>query len=273
MGLVTTNKRPNGEYKMAKSENKPNKGVQTDLFINSIGVCVAQTTDKKNKPCVVVAYESAKKISFIFMAMPTKGLYTYTDFLKAIALAEGVKNTTYVGYDGNPKAIYCCRAATGQITDVIARDYEHNRFVGLFSEIIQSNLPFSIVKGEYAKKLGLKFEVEFSSQKESNYAENTYEYAIVNAYNACLLGRVFECEELQIETKSKKRAKIEVRNIVSKYIEQETLYIRPQFKETIAVIDAYETEEFTFIDGNNMFKVAYAIVYNRRLRNYLIIRK
>lgn len=257
---------------MAQVDSKT-KGPQTDLLIKSIGVCVAQTTDKKKKPCVVVAYDVAGKISFFFMPMPTKGLYGYADFTKAIALVEEVKNATYVGYDGAAKAIYCCRAEKGKVTDVVPRDYEHNHYLDGFSEIVSSNLPFSIVKEEYAKKFLTKFEVEFTIQKESDYVEDSYEYAVNNAYNACLLGRIFEHEELQVETKSKQRVKIEVKNATSKFMELETLYIYPRFNASTTSIECYETEEFTFIDGGNVSKIAYKIVYNRRLNDYIIMRK
>lgn len=253
---------------------KMKKGAVTDFTVSAIGACFAETTEKKQPPCVVIAYATEREVSFVFMPWKGKNVFSYADFLNAIATAEGVGNVTYVGYDGGAKDVFFCRASGGKIVDVVPRDYENNRYENGFAEVLQSQVKFSIVSSEdYVKKIGKKLSLEISAITGKPYEERSYEYALVNAYNACLLARVSEREELQLETKGKQRAKIEFRNAVSAFVEQGVLYIKPVFRQSENVVDYYETEEFTYIDGFEASGVAYKIMYANRLNDYNIMRK
>lgn len=260
---------------MARVDKKAEKGPMTDFIVTSIGACVAETTDKKKPPCLVIAYATGNsEVFFVFADMPQKNkLYTKDNLLAFVAKAEGVKNVTYVGYDGQPKDIYLCRADGGTITDIVERDYENNHFTDGFAEVQTAMVKFSVTStGEYAKKFGKKHSITLSALSAAEYTKDSYEYAIVNAYNACLLGKVLEREELQIETKRKKRVKFEVRNVSAAFVEQTVLYIRPVCRQSGDFVDYYQTEEFNYIDGEDVSCRSYKIIYSNRLNDYNIIR-
>ena len=256
------------------ASNKSTPG--TDLIIKSIGVCLAQPNDKKKPPKVAIAYKKGEDIDsvrFVFIKMPVKTNADRNTFLSAIANAEGVKNVTYVGCDGLPKDIYVCREDKGTVTDIIERDYVNNCYPDGFTEIFATSLKFSIEQpGDYAKSFDKAFKVEISAGIDAGYAKDSYEYAIINAYNACLLGCVFEREELQLETRSGQKVKFEFRKTNTAFVVQDKLYIYPVFKGLSDCIDYYKTEEFRYIDGD-MNKLVYRIMYTNRLNDYNLVKE
>ena len=244
--------------------NKKNSG--TDFIVKSIGVCLAQPNDKKKPSKVAIAYKTAEGVKFIFMKEPTKTKATRETFLSAIADAEGVKHVTYVCCDGLPKDIYVCREDKGVVTDLVERDYVTNRFVDGFVEIFASALTFSIeCSVDYAKSFGQPFTAEITSGAESRFAKDTYEYALLNAYNACLLGCILESEELQLETRSGEKVKFAFRKTNTAFLVQDTMFIYPVYKGLSEDIDYYVTEEFSYIDGK-IEKIKYKIFYTNRFR-------
>ena len=121
-------------------------------------------------------------------------------------------------------------------------------------------------------KSGKTFNLKIISANENLYEENTYEYAIVNAFNAFLLGKLFEREELCLETRDKQRVKIVVRTEKTEYMEEDVLCIKPILMDDGKTIDRYLTEEFNYIDGQTSSCRAYEIKYTNRLNNYNLIR-
>lgn len=257
-------------------ENKKEKGFASDLIITSVGACVAVPTENKKDPCVMVVYatDSSDDISCLMMDFLPKGkLHSRQTILDAIKSAEKVKNITYTDALGGPKDIYFCRPGSGKITDVVDRDYEKNRYNGDISEIFSGRLKFLISNiDELLFKSGKTFNLKIISANENLYEENTYEYAIVNAFNAFLLGKLFEREELCLETRDKQRVKIVVRTEKTEYMEEDVLCIKPILMDDGKTIDRYLTEEFNYIDGQTSSCRAYEIKYTNRLNNYNLIR-
>ena len=254
--------------------NKKDSGI--DLIVKSIGVCLAEPNDKKKPSKIVIAYnlgDGVDSVKFVFVKPSVKAKADRSSLLGAIAKAENVKNVTYIGCDGLEKDIYVCREDKGRITDVIERDYEHNCYPQGYTEVLSSALKFSIEKGcDYVKALDKPMKLSISAGIDAGYAKNSYEYAVINAYNACLLGGVFEREELQIETRNGEKVKFEFRKTNTAFVVQDKLYIYPIFKGLSECVDYYETEEFRYIDGNDMQRLVYKIIYTNRVNNYNIVR-
>ncbi len=255
---------------------KKNKVMADDLRIVSIGVCYAAPNDKKDPPCVVIAYQTQDAETPFFVMTPLQNKnhqpHTKESLLDAIRMAEEVHHITYVDPDGQAKNIYVCRAASGKITDVVERDYEAGCYVDGFSEIHAGNVKFRITeeleKIQYHNKLNLTL----SGSADHPYEVDSYEYAIVNAFNACLLGKLFDKEELKLETRDRRRVRIQVSPEGSAYIDSMTLYIHPVWDESGVCIDHYETERFQYIDGENMSCRSYRIKYSNRFRSYDLTR-
>ena len=257
-------------------ENKKEKDFASDLIVTGIGACIAIPDEKKKDPCVMVVYakESSKDISCIKVDLLPKGkLHSRETLIEAVRTAEKVKNITYKDALGGEKDIYFCRPGTGKITDVVERDYEADHYKGDVSEILAGQLKFLISNIEEIDfKSGKIFHLNIIGANENLYPANTYEYAIVNAYNACLLGRVFDREELCLETKDRRRVKIAVRLEKNAYMEEESLCVKPIFQDDGITVDHYLTEEFNYIDGQTSSCRAYEIKYTHRLNDYNLVR-
>jgi len=50
------------------------------------------------------------------------------------------------------------------------------------------------------------------------------------------------------------------------------MYIAPIFRESEQVVDYYETEEFNYIDGEDVYTRKYRIIYSNRLNGYNLVR-
>lgn len=256
--------------------NKKDAG--SDLIVNSIGICLAEPNDRKKPSKIVIAYklgDDIDSVRFVFIKPPVKGKADRTTLLDAIAEAEDVRNVTYVGCDGLEKDIYVCREDKGRVTDVIERDYERNCYPQGYTEVFSSALKFSIKQGcDYAKTWDKSVKLEIAVDgADAGYEKDSYEYAVINAYNACLLGSVFESEELQIETRSGEKVKFEFRKSNTTFVVQDKLYIYPVYKGLSECIDYYVTEEFRYIDGTDAQKIVYKIIYTNRVNNYKIVRE
>ncbi|MBE6555159.1 MAG: hypothetical protein E7663_02835 [Ruminococcaceae bacterium] len=261
---------------MVQQVNPSKKDKWSDFVIDSIGACIAMPEEKKSHPCIIVAYMvgAGKKISFLCMELPPKNkLYTPEDILHAIRSAEGVRNISYADAEGAKRNLYFCREHEGKLLDVLERDYENNRFVGNVAEVYTASLKFLIDNlAEAVFKPGKPIDLHISASVKNEYRPNTYAHAAINAYNACLLGHLFEREELQLETKERKRVKIEVRTVTSKFLDDGVMYIAPIFRESEQVVDYYETEEFNYIDGEDVYTRKYRIIYSNRLNGYNLVR-
>jgi len=116
------------------------------------------------------------------------------------------------------------------------------------------------------------FTVEINYASECKHQADGYCYAVVNAYNAALLGLVFDREELQLETREGKRVRIEVRRANVSVVEEDIMYVAP-VTASEGVTDYYLTEEFNYLDGNEASTRKYKISYSTRLCAYRIIRE
>lgn len=254
--------------------------VGSELCLTSVGVCLAPSEDKKRPPCLIIAYRTEETVRFVATAYSAKKEYDRESLLSAIAKAEGVKCVSCIGKDGSAKDLCICREDKGKILDFVARDYSQNRFVDGFAEVLSSNLKFKVSSdlADFIKKFDKPLEFRIGTTTTESYAKDSYEYAIINAYNACLLGTIFEREELQLETKGRKKIKIEVRTNASSFVEQDVLYVKPVFRGENEVADYYVTEEFQRIDNEDGYGqsgkdvCAYKIGYTDRFKDYNLIR-
>ena len=253
-----------------------NQKEYSDFIVNSIGAAIAEPDDKKKPPYVIICYSAkgTRDYHFTLLDLPKKNkMYTEKDILDAIKASEGVRNVTYRDSSGRERDIYLCRPDEGKITDVVERDSEANCFVGPFSEVLKSRLRFSIDSlDSVVWKPTRRLDMKISLSNEAKYEPDTYEFAVINAYNACLLGRVFEREELQIETRDKRRVKFEVRAGESDFVKEDCLFVSPVCREVEGVVDYYLTEKFNYIDGSEVSVRQYKITYTNRLSDYNIIR-
>lgn len=255
---------------------KDKKGFADDLTVSSIGACLAMPNEKKKPPCIVIAYKKGTENKIYFVVadlLPKNKLHNTETLMKAIMEVEGVRNVTYTDSEGRQKDIYFCRPGSGKITDVVERDYKGNAYTGGISEIYAGKVRFAIHNAESVSfKSGKRISMDIVGANDCDYERGSYEYAAINAYNACLLGKVFEREELYLETKSKQRVKIEVRTSSSAYIEEDVLYVKPIFREEGELVDYYQTEEFHYINGEEISSRAYKITYTNRLNDYTLVR-
>jgi hypothetical protein len=249
----------------------------SDLIVYSIGACIASPEGKKSDPCIAVAYMSGadKQVAFVTMPLPPKGkLYTESDFLSAIRAAEGAANVTYHNAAGVQKDILFCRPTAGAVLDVIPRNYKSGYFEGEFGEVCECGVRFYIedeLTAVLPKKQGTRFTLNIAPVK-NEYAVGSLPYALTNAYNACLLGCAFEREELQFETKDRRKVHFEVKRETPIFLNERALYIKPIFREDADTVDFYETEEFNYIDGEDLYVRKYKILYSNRMNGYNIMR-
>ena len=250
---------------------KPDKN--SELIVHGVGVCAA-VPDDKNPPLVFCAYArslSEPDVGFVATEFPVKKPLERDDILSAIARAENVSRVTYIDYASRPKDIFVCREQEGKISDIVERT-RRNEFVDGFAEIAAGRVRFGIA-GDVAKikpYTALSFDV--GTVNAQKYGQGRYEYAIVNAFNACLLGRLFSSHpEFELETKDCRRVRIEVRLTVSE-TDGSRLYVKPDVVDSDGYESAYLTEEFNFVDGASVVRRQYKIVYTNRLNDYYISR-
>ena len=257
---------------------KADENVSFDFIVTSIGACVAIPSEKKKSPCLIIAYMTElekSNVSFLLVPFPAKNkVFTVEYILSAIKTAENVKSVTYNDSDGCKKDVYICRLNKGKVIDVIARNNDTNRYENGFAEIYSAGVRFTIDdEDKIVWKTNKKWTCNISFSADCKYEQGTYEYALVNAYNACLMGRIFEREELHLETRDRKRVRFEVRKGTSTFVDEDMLYIHPVFRDDLErVIDYYVTEEFNYIDGENISCRSYKIAYSNRMNNYDLIR-
>ncbi len=260
---------------MSLSE-KQKKIAVLDLSVISIGACVAIPNEKKKKPCVVIAYmtEENGSVSFVMAdLLPKKALHTPETLLTAIMRAEGVKHVTYNDPEGRPKNICFCRPAAGIVTDILDRDYVDGHYQNGITEIYEGLIKFRIDNPELlVTKHGKKINLTITGATECFYEPDSYEYAIVNAYNACLLGSILEREELRLETREKERIRLEFRVGSSAYVDDHVLYINPVLADGTGLVEYYTTEEFQYIDGDDLSCRAYKIKFSNRFNMYNVTR-
>ncbi len=250
------------------------QGIEKGIIINSISAAIYYNANKPKDSLIMVSYSkgnSVEDIRFVALKLPTRSPYKREDFIKAICSAEEVRNLTYVDHDGKDKDIYICRPKEGDIYEFVDRDEATNRYVEGFAEIESSHLKFTVdlPKISAQKPLDISF---MYSPDGSDYMENSLEYATVNAFNACLLGRIFSSEEFQLETGDGDRVKYEVRRVSAKYIDISTLYIHPDVTEGNKYVSSYITEPMNVINGDEMMSKVYTISYNPVYKNYYIRR-
>lgn len=246
------------------------KGAGSALIVKSIAVCAAFPEEKKKAPCVVVAYsaEQGNDVNFIALPLPVKGKSLQAEEIVAqIAAAEGVNSVSYCDDESRPLDILVCRAEEGAVYDVVERDAVRNCYVDGFAEVTAGMMRFHADLAGVTWKFHEKLKIPVSAQRDDS-PRDSYGYAVANAYNACRLGKVFSREELYLETRDRRRVKIEVRNVTSRYVEEDILYLRPVIREGEGYVDHYCTEEFNYHDGSTVSRRAYQVKYSERLGDY-----
>jgi hypothetical protein len=223
------------------------------------------------KPCTIMAYalgDNKSDIRMLSIPLPKKNLYTREELLSFIAQAEKAKPIDYMDFDGTEKDIYVCRPESGEIIEIVPRKEFENRFEKGFAEIESDFLKFDLELKPF--KIGKPIEAEIIGIGNPKYEQHSYEYAVANAYNACLLGRVFSREEFQLETKDNCRVKYEVRQGSSKYIDLTTLYVHPEKIEGKFCYQAYRTEPMNVINGDEVSQKIYRIKYDNVKMDYAV---
>lgn len=247
--------------------------IRKEVILRSVAISVSSSEKQSKLACVVVAYaigNSSSDLRYLTINLPTKVVYERGDILSAIARAEKVRSVTYLDFDGRDKDIYVCRPVDGVVTDVVPYDDIEKHFSPGFAEIEMDLLPFQVRYEKIKKNKPAAF--EFSFVKNCEYDQGSFEYAVINAYNACLLGRVFSRTEFQLETEGHSRVKYEVSSTVSQYVDMTALTIKPIKFGDNGVIDHYETDSVWVIDGKNKVQKAYRIHYRPGIGDYEINR-
>ena len=247
------------------------QGVENGLIIKSIGTAIALDPPKNKNTCIIIAYlitDNVNDVKFIAIKPPKKSL-TRADVLSIISKIEDSKRVFYLDFDGKDKDIYVCREKSGDVYDFVERDLASNKYVDGFAEIESSLLPFVAEIPELKINQLLDAKVEYSVLS-SDYESGSLQYAIVNAFNACLLGKVFSSEEYQLETGDGERIKIEVRSIRSKFVDLSTLYVKPETLIGERCVNSYLTETMNVINGYDMEKKTYRLSFKKTLNNYSV---
>ncbi|NCA66895.1 MAG: hypothetical protein EOM87_02385 [Clostridia bacterium] len=247
---------------MALRKRESDKAYADDMIIKSVGACPLEAN---NQTVVAIAYLLMDKIKFCVMPVIIGKKYGYEDFLNSVKLAERVKHIAY------SRDIYLCRESEGVITDIVERDNEHNVFADGFAEVAASKLDFCINDWINSLKPNTATQAEISAGS-NKYEKNSLEYAVINAYNACLLGEVFDSEEFQIETKYNQRVRCEVRSSLGMYSSDKILLIKPVENSASGAVSYYETEKFMLIDGLESSICAYKITYTNYWGKYIVSR-
>lgn len=244
-----------------------NKKGSGELTLNGVGVCSVKSKDKKCASMVFIAYSAAEDnsaIGFVAMDFPKEGqYYSVTDILTAIARAENAQSVRYVDEKQRLKDIYVCREPSGVAYDVVERDYNADKYVDGFAEVCSDNVRLTVVKTDEKIKPLQKLTFNFRNVANESYDKSSYEYAITNAYNACLLGALFSGALFAMETREKRRVRIEVRASTSSNINFGVLYVE-RVLDSEGFVDHYMTEEFVYIDGESQARRRYSLRYSER---------
>ena len=256
------------------ANNDKIQGVRAELNVKSVGVALALDSEKEKKSSIIIAYSvgnGVEDIKFTSIKLSKKQPYKREDFLSAICQAENIKNLSYNDFDGNEKDIYVCREKEGVVYDFVDRDMAKNRISEGFAEIESCNLYFTVE--DFEPKQGASFPVTVrETVSPTEYEVNSLQYSAMNAYNACLLGKLFSEPEFQLELDDRKRVKIEVRSTPSRYVDLSTLFIKPDIIQGETFVDTYITEQMCVIDGVDMMKLSYKIKYRPSTHSYIAIR-
>lgn len=241
----------------------------SSLKLKSVAACAF--SGEKNKGGIVVAYlkDDTPAARFVFIDMPRKKLYGREEFLSAVAAAEGVDGVNYNDDENRPYDILICRSGL-KAEDFVPRDYAANRYTGSFAEITSANVKFAVAEPKPECKFYAACDIAVKPQvglERKKYADGSLEFAIVNAYNAALLGRLFTREKMYLETKSGEHVRVEVRTDLAPQVNSQTLFVFPNAGSD-GFIDSYVTEEFNYFDGGEVTKRTYEIKYKNQLHDY-----
>lgn len=239
-----------------------------DLILSSIGACVAQADTKQESVVTAYCWEGGE-VKFLLMPVPKKANYKVKDFLDAIAKAEKVKNVIYRNENNTDRPVYMCREQLGKIKDVVDRDVKADRFIKGFCEIAALKINLSLFEKNIKMKQGVSCSFIFKNTV-SEYGKDSLEYAIVNAYNAALLGLIFG-KTLFLETKYGEPIRHEIR-IKKGAPDDSVMDVTPIINPVYGYVDSYETETFHRIDDDGRIVCKYRIIYNPRGSNYTVKR-
>lgn len=250
------------------------KNIASDLIISGIGACVALPAEKKQKPYVMVVYtvNGRDLPSFVALPLPAKQHpYARNDFLKGIGRAEKTSHVTYTDAEGRQRDICLVRPQEGTVVDVASRDSASNKFKEGFAEVAAVRPPVSVQELPAALspycRAELKIEVRGCTEKEGSYA-----YALANAYNACVLGRLF-AEKIELCDAKGAPVKMEIRTAKAADGDESVLYFTPNLNGD-GEVNYYQSEDFSFIDGRPALVLQYyKVTFNTLLGYYTIEKK
>ena len=250
------------------------QGVRCGLVLKSIAAAIAVDVEKEKNSCIIIAYakgDTIEDIRFTAVKLPKKETYQREDFLSAICHAENVKGLSYVDFDGKDKDIYICRPNEGDVFDFVGRDDIRNRYVDGFAEVEASHLNFTTDTVQVKPGKLLDITVSYSTDG-IEFSQNSLQYAIINAFNACLLGRILSREEFHLETGDGSRVKYEIRSVSAKYVDLSTLYIKPEINEGVRFVSSYVTEPMNIINGDEITTRVYRFSYRASFNGYYVTR-
>lgn len=250
------------------------QGIEKGIILSSISASIYYDSNKPKDSLVIVSYskgDANEDVKFVVLKAPVKGPFKREDIIKGICEAEKIRNLTYVDFDGKDKDIYICHPGEGEVYEFVERDETKNRYIDGFAEVEASQLRFSANIPKLSFKKPIEIDISFDPDAPGR-DQNGLEYAIYNAYNACILGKMFSKEEFHLETGDGERVKYEVRTTPSKYIDLSTLYIHPQINEGNKFVTTYITEPINVINGDEMQTKTYKITYSNKFKGYYISR-
>ena len=178
---------------------------------------------------------------------------------QARGLSKGVQNSE----DG----VSLCQVADGALSEVSEMLHRLTELSVQAANDTNTKSDRDAIQKEINQLLQAK--VEYSALS-SNYESGSLQYAIINAFNACLLGKVFSSDEFQLETGDGERVKIEVRSIRSKFVDLSTLYVKPETFIGERFVNSYLTETMNVINGDDMEKKTYRLSFKKSANNYSV---
>lgn len=243
--------------------------VSEELVVEQIAIAVS--APNASLESVIIAYKAGmakNEFGYIVVPPPKNGIFKYASILEIIKNAERVNSVYYKYSSGTDKPIYVLRGTCGKVIDIVERDSIHNRYVGNFSEIAMTGLKLSIEGIENKQAKNVKRLCRIKSLK-NDYKEGTFEYALVNACNACMLGNLFDGKDFDFITYTGEKVKIEIRSKQSECTDDDVLSVTPAMDQYGYCSGIYVTEPFEYIDGKSRTRYGYNIVYDSLANCYL----
>lgn len=236
--------------------------IPEELVAEQIAVAVCFAGANPDNAVIVYKAGGAKnEFRYIITGLPKNGTFRYETVLEIIRNTERVDSVYYKDGAGRAKPVYVLRSTEGKVFDIVERDFVRGRFTGNFSEIAMTGLRIGLESTDAKQPKNTVLSCKIKPTK-NDCAENSLGYALLNACNACMLGKVFDSREFDVVTYDGDKAKLEVRlsNAVSN--DEDLICVSPVLDNNGCCTGVYATERFECIDGKSRIKYAYAIIYD-----------